>query len=124
MPRLLVVLRLFTDALPIEEFAQRRSRVMKAIGDGVAVVQGAAEVPAYRPFRQNNQFFYVTGVVEPRAMVMLDGRTKKKTLFLLPKDERREQRRHRLLAGRGQYRKRGDQKADPLAASVAHEEPA
>jgi Xaa-Pro aminopeptidase len=81
---------LFTDALPIEELAQRRARVMAAIGDGVAVVQGAAEVPAYGPFRQNNQFFYLTGVEVPRALVLIDGRAKTTTLFLQPRDERWE----------------------------------
>lgn len=81
---------LFTDALPLEEFAARRAKVMAAIGDGVAVVQGAAEVPAYRRFRQSNQFFYLTGVEVPRAIVLVDGRAKTTTLFLQPRDERWE----------------------------------
>lgn len=81
---------LFTDALPPEEFAARRSRVMAAIGDGAAVLQGAAEWPAYVKFRQHNQFFYLTGVEVPRALVILDGRTKKTTLFLPPRNERME----------------------------------
>jgi Xaa-Pro aminopeptidase len=81
---------LFTDAFPLEEFAARRQRVMEKIGDGVAILQGAAEYPAYVKFRQNNQFFYLTGVEVPRAIVALDGRTKQTTLFLLPRDERAE----------------------------------
>lgn len=81
---------LFTDAFPREEFAARRTRVMERIGDGVAILQGAAEYPAYVKFRQNNQFFYLTGVELPRAIVVLDGRTKQTTLFLLPRDERAE----------------------------------
>src|SRR5262245_4175419 len=72
----------FTDVLPTEEFAARRARVMAEIGDAIAVVQGAAERPAEAPFRQNNQFFYLTGVEVPRALLLLDGRTKKSTLFL------------------------------------------
>ena len=43
------------------------------------------------PFRQNSQFFYLTGVAEPRAVVIIDGRTKTTTLFLAPKNDRREQ---------------------------------
>jgi Xaa-Pro aminopeptidase len=81
---------LFTDAFPPEEFAARRARVQEQIGDGVAILQGAAEYPAYVKFRQNNQFFYLTGVEVPRAIVVLDGRTKKTSLFLSPRDERAE----------------------------------
>ena len=84
----------FTGAeiFPPEEFAARRAKVMEKIGDGVAILQGTTERPGEQPLRQNNQFFYLTGVVEPRAIVTIDGRTKKTTLYLLPKNERREQR--------------------------------
>jgi Xaa-Pro aminopeptidase len=84
----------FTGAeiFPPEEFAARRAKVMEKIGDGVAILQGTTERPGEQPLRQNNQFFYLTGVVEPRAIVTIDGRTKKTTLYLLPRNERREQR--------------------------------
>ena len=68
---------LFTDALPKEEFAARRARVMAQIGDGVAIIQGAAESPAYVKFRQANQFFYLCGVEVPRAILVIDGRDKR-----------------------------------------------
>ena len=42
---------------------------MEKIGDGVAILQGTTERPGEQPLRQNNQFFYLTGVVEPRAIV-------------------------------------------------------
>lgn len=80
----------FTGVFPPGEFAQRRAEVMKAIGDGVAVLQGTTERPGEQPFRQSNQFFYLTGVVEPRAILLIDGRKKTSTLFLKPRDERRE----------------------------------
>lgn len=84
----------FTGAeiFPPEEFAARRSQVMETIGDAVAILQGTTERPGEQALRQNNQFFYLTGVVEPRAIVTIDGRTKKTTLYLLPKNERRESR--------------------------------
>lgn len=63
---------------------------MDKIGDGVAILQGTTERPGEQPLRQNNQFFYVCGVVEPRAILMIDGRSKKTTLFLNPRVERRE----------------------------------
>ena len=81
---------LFTDALPAAEFAARRARVLDRIGGGAAVIQGTAELPAYLKFRQSNQFFYLTGVEVPRAILVIDGRTRTSTLFLNPRDERAE----------------------------------
>jgi Xaa-Pro aminopeptidase len=80
------------EIFPAEEFAARRAKVMERIGDGVAVLQGTTERPGEQALRQNNQFFYLTGVVEPRAIVTIDGRTKKTILYLQPRNERREQR--------------------------------
>ena len=81
---------LFTDSVPPEEFAARRAKVFAAIGDGVAVLEGSTEYPAYVRFRQNDQFFYLTGVEVPRALVLLDGRTKQTALFVAPRNERLE----------------------------------
>jgi Xaa-Pro aminopeptidase len=81
---------LFTDAFPKEEFSARRARVMQRIGAGVAVVQGATETPSYEKFRQSNQFFYLTGVVVPRAILLLDGRAKTSTLYISPRNARAE----------------------------------
>jgi Xaa-Pro aminopeptidase len=47
---------------------------------------------ALSPLRQNNQFFYLCGIVETRAILVIDGRTKRATAFLPPRNERREQR--------------------------------
>jgi Xaa-Pro aminopeptidase len=74
-----------TEIFPAEEFAARRARVMSQIGDGVAIVLGTTEPPGEMPFRQNNQFFYLTGVTEPRASVIIDGRARTTTVFLQPK---------------------------------------
>ena len=63
---------------------------MRAIGDGVAVLQGATERPVYKQFRQSAQFFYLTGVEVPRAILVIDGRAKSSTLFLPPHDPRLE----------------------------------
>ena len=57
------------EIFPPEEFAARRAKVIDRIGDGVAVVLGTPEPPGEMPFRQNSQFFYLTGVAEPRASV-------------------------------------------------------
>jgi len=81
---------LFTDAVPAAEFAARRTRVMDAIGGGAAVIQGTTEQPSYHKFRQNNQFYYLTGVEVPRAILVIDGKARRSTLFLPPRDERME----------------------------------
>src|SRR5215467_1395294 len=89
----------FTDVFPPEEYAARRARVMARIGDGVAILQGTTERPGEQPLRQSNQFHYLCGVVEPRAILVIDGRSKRTTLFLQPRNERREN----LMFGPGLY---------------------
>src|SRR5690349_23143222 len=81
---------LFTDSLPKEEFAERRARLMQKIGEGVAIIQGTAETANSLKFRQNNQFYYLTGVEVPRAILIVDGRARRSTLFLPPRNEARE----------------------------------
>src|SRR6185503_267892 len=78
------------EIFPPDEFAARRARVIARIGDAAAVLQGTTERPGEQPFRQNNQFFYLTGVAEPRAIAIIDGRTKRATVFLPSYNERRE----------------------------------
>lgn len=80
----------FTSIFPPEEFASRRARVMEKIGDGAAILLGTTEPPGEMPLRQGNQFFYVSGVVEPRAILVIDGKTKRSTLFLNPRNAQRE----------------------------------
>jgi Xaa-Pro aminopeptidase len=81
---------LFSTVLPKEEFAARRARVLQQIGDGVAVMQGATESSSYAKFRQSNQFYYLTGVATPRAILVLDGRAKSSTLYLPPNNPQME----------------------------------
>jgi Xaa-Pro aminopeptidase len=81
---------LFTDSLPKEEFAERRAKLLQKVGDGLVIIEGTAETGNSLKFRQNNQFFYLTGVEVPRAMLLIDGRTKKSMLFIPPRDERKE----------------------------------
>ena len=81
---------LFTTAMPKEEFAARRARVMEQIGDGIVVMQGATETAAYEKFRQSVQFYYLTGIETPRAILTIDGKSKTTTLYLNPTNERME----------------------------------
>src|SRR5207245_5678490 len=89
---------LFSTSLPKEEFAARRAKVLQQIGGGVAVMQGATETAAYEKFRQSNQFYYLTGVETPRAILVLDGKIGSSTLYLLPTNEAMERSEGPLLA--------------------------
>ena len=65
-----------------DDFAKRRAKVMEQIGDGVAILQGAELPEAFIKFRQDNNFYYLTGVEVPNATLVLDGKTKTSTLFV------------------------------------------
>jgi Xaa-Pro aminopeptidase len=75
--------RPLTTAFPKEEFAARRLRVADAIGpESVALMQAAPTVHSSAIFRQSNEFFYLTGVGVPQSLLLIDGATKKTTLYL------------------------------------------
>src|SRR4029078_2801977 len=57
---------------------------------GVAILQGTTERPGEQPLRQSNQFYYLCGVVEPPSILVIDGKTKRSTLYLYPGADRRE----------------------------------
>ena len=82
--------RPFTTAFHKEEFAARRLKVAEAIGaDAVALMQAAPTVHSSAIFRQSNEFFYLTGVGVPQAMLLIDGATKKASLYLPKPDASR-----------------------------------
>ena len=76
-------------------FIARRKRLLKTIGDGVAIVPTAPEVmrnrDAHHPYRFDSYFWYLTGFPEPEAVVVLiGGRKPKSILFCREKHEERE----------------------------------
>ena len=89
----------FTDDFPPDEFAERRARVLDAIGPGAAaVLQGAPSPEGYVRFRQSNEFYYLTGVEVPHAYLLLDGSTRRATIFLPHRHEARERGEGRMLS--------------------------
>jgi Xaa-Pro aminopeptidase len=66
-----------------DDFAKRRAKVMEQIGDGIAILRGAELPEAYIKFRQDNNFYYLTGVEIPGAILIMNGRSKE-TLLLVP----------------------------------------
>lgn len=80
------------------EHSHRRDRLMAAIGPrSVAIVAGATELrrngDTHFPFRQESDFFYLTGFAEPNAILVLCPcrDEAEATLFLNPKDPSAEQ---------------------------------
>jgi Xaa-Pro aminopeptidase len=77
----------YQDDFPVDEFLARRARVMDAIGrEAVAIVQGAPGVDGFKVFRQSNDFYYLTGLESPHAYLVLDGRSRRTTLYLSHRD--------------------------------------
>lgn len=90
---------LFTSDFPPDEFAARRGAIYDAIKkDGVAVVQGAPSPPGYTRFRQSNDFYYLTGIESPHAYLLLEGETRRATVFLPHRNEGRERAEGKLLS--------------------------
>lgn len=79
------------------EYARRRKRLMKAAGKRSALIVPAASEQQRNndnlyPFRQSSDFFYLTGLNEPDALLVLcpkraDGEV---VLFVMPRDPERE----------------------------------
>src|SRR6185369_4042035 len=65
-----------------DDFAKRRAKVMEKIGDGIVIMQGAELPEAYVKFRQDNNFYWLTGVEIPNAVLVLDGKEKRSVLFV------------------------------------------
>ncbi|NCP65097.1 MAG: aminopeptidase P family protein [Paraglaciecola sp.] len=78
-----------TDFSP-QDFQARRAAIYAAIGDNVAIIQGAEEVQGFIIFRQSNTFYYLSGLESPSAYLVLDGKKRRATLYLPHRDEERE----------------------------------
>jgi Xaa-Pro aminopeptidase len=82
-----------------EEFATRRTKIFEAIGkESIAVLQGAAGTPGVSVFRQANNFYYLTGIESSHAYLLLNGRSKKATLYLPHRDIDMERNQGKVLS--------------------------
>ena len=110
-PHLLFALFLFVPAVlfaqppyyqshfPSEEFKARWQKVFDQIGDrAVAIVQGAPLTNGFTLPRQSNEFYYLSGIETPGAYLLLDGRTRKATLVMPPRNERLERSEGKVLS--------------------------
>ena len=63
------------------EFVSRRAKLFEKISDGVAVIFAAKGQHYPVKFRQAPDFYYLTGIEEPGAVLVLSGPTKSAILF-------------------------------------------
>ncbi len=76
-------------------FAARRTRFMTHLGEGVALLSAGTEAVRNRdveyPFRQDSDFYFLTGFEEPDAVALLDPSAEEPfVLFVRPKDKEME----------------------------------
>jgi len=79
----------------LNEFTARRHRLMKAMGEGVAIIPTSPELVRNRdshyPFRFDSYFFYLSAFKEPESVLfIIAGKEPKTVLFCRDKDIERE----------------------------------
>jgi Xaa-Pro aminopeptidase len=89
----------YQSDFPPEEFKARWAKIFPKIGDqAVLVMQGVPLTPGYIMPRQTNEFYYLCGIETPHSYLLLDGRSKKVTLYLPPRNERLERAEGKVLS--------------------------
>ncbi len=79
-----------------DRFAERRERFLAAVGEGVAVIPAGAEVvrnsDVNYEFRQDSDFFFLTGFEEPEAVAVFNPThpSERYVLFVRPRDREKE----------------------------------
>ncbi|MBW1756119.1 MAG: Xaa-Pro aminopeptidase [Deltaproteobacteria bacterium] len=80
----------------MSEFAARRTQLLEAIGDGVAVFPSAPLAvrnhDVEHPYRQDSDLYYLTGLDEPESVLVLTNQHEdhRAILFVRPKKRERE----------------------------------
>ena len=69
------------------EFAARRAKVFEKIGDSIAIVFANEEHPHAVRYREAPDFYYLTGIEEPGAILLLDGKRKQAVVAAPKKPE-------------------------------------
>ena len=90
---------LYQSDFPPDEFRARWTAIFERMGErSVAIIQGAPKPSGFVFPRQSNEFYYLCGIETPHAYLVLDGRDRKVTLFLPPRDEALERAEGRVLS--------------------------
>lgn len=96
---------------PAEEFAARRQALCKALGQGLVLMFGATMPQPGVRFRQDNDFFYLTGNEDPNGALVMDAPGCEAHLFLPEQNESQIR-----VEGPNWLRETGASKAWALAA--------
>jgi Xaa-Pro aminopeptidase len=89
----------YQSHFPPEEFKARWQKVFERMGDrAIAIVQGAPQALGFSFPRQSNEFYYLCGIETPHSYLILDGRSRKTTLLLPPRNEALERAEGRILS--------------------------
>jgi len=72
----------------LEEFVRRRAALAEKAKDGLIILFGAVQSQPASHFRQDNDFFYFTGVEDAGAVLAVNARTGESSLFLPRKTPR------------------------------------
>ena len=91
MPNARAVSLPFQSDFSAVELASRRRRLIAELSKGLVVLAGAPEIAGFDPVRQDNDFYYLTGVEVPHAYLTIDAATGRGVLYLPPRDEKHEQ---------------------------------
>src|SRR5262245_58153083 len=84
---------------PPEDFKARWKTIFDRIGDrGVAILQGMPKVNGFIFPRQTNEFYYLCGIETPHSYLVLDGRTKKATLYMPARNRQLESAEGKVLS--------------------------
>ena len=105
----------------MQEFAKRRAQLMQLIGqDGIAIIPGAPTAPrnrdVYYPYRQDSDFYYLSGFAEPDAVIVLvPGREQSEyLLFCRERDRVKEQWEGRRAGQKGARQQYGADDSFPI----------
>jgi len=82
-------------SIPSAEYRQRRERFMARLGNGVAVIRSAPTAVMHNdvdyPYRQDSDFFYLSGFDEPDAALVLAPHCEQQfVMFVQPRDPHKE----------------------------------
>src|SRR5262245_60991971 len=84
---------------PPEEFKARWEKVYDRISNNaVAIVQGMPAINGFIYPRQHNEFYYLCGIDTPHAYIVLDGQSRKATLYMPPQNQRQESAEGKILS--------------------------
>ena len=72
---------------PAEEFAARRQALCRSMGGGLALMFGRTMPQPASRFRQDNDFYYLTGNEDPNAALAVDAKACDAVLFLPAQNE-------------------------------------